>query len=267
MDKPLKILGDGKNPAIDIALDTIRINKQALVFVNSKRGAEKTAEDIAKKNKEQTNDQITLSEKILNDLSSPTKQCRRLHKCVRQGIAFHHAGLTSNQKTLIEDAFRAGTIKIIACTPTLAAGLDMPAFRTVLKDLKRYTSRGMAHISVLEYLQMSGRAGRPGYEDYGESISIAKTQVDKEEIVDKFINGEPEEIYSKLAVEPVLRTYLLSLISTNVVNTKKSILEFFKQTFWAHQYKDMRKLATIMDKILMLLDDWKFMRTQENKDT
>ncbi|MFO7711552.1 MAG: helicase-related protein [Candidatus Woesearchaeota archaeon] len=245
------------NPVIDLSLKTIDMNKQALVFVNTKRSAEKTAEDISKKC---SGDLKSLSEKILNDLSKPTKQCIRLSKCVKKGIAFHHAGLTSGQKSLIEDAFRDGTIRIICCTPTLAAGLDLPAFRTIIKDLKRFGPRGMQYIPVLEYLQMAGRAGRPGYETYGESICIAQSEAEKEEIVEKYLHGEPEDIYSKLAVEPVLRTYLLSLIATKLVSTKEEILDFFEETFWAHQFKDMNRLEMIIEKMLDYLEHWEFIR-------
>ena len=66
----------------------------------------------------------------------------------------------TKQRELIEDNFREGVIKIICATPTLAYGLSLPAFRSILKDLRRYGPRGMAYIPVLEYLQMSGRAGR-----------------------------------------------------------------------------------------------------------
>ena len=145
-----------KDAYINIALDTIRLGKQALIFTNSKPGAEKSAEEISKKNK--NNELSELSEQILKTLPKPTKQCERLAKCVKHGIAFHHSGLHPKQKEIIENAFRDGTIKIIACTPTLAAGLDMPAFRTILREVKRYTNTGYNWIQTLEYYQMAGRA-------------------------------------------------------------------------------------------------------------
>ena len=127
-----------EEPFIDIVLDTIEKNKQALVFVNTKRSAEKCAEEISKKIKLEKEEHLKLAEKILNVLPKPTKQCERVAKCARKGVVFHHAGLHSEQKDLIEDAFRQGIVRIICCTPTLAAGLDLPAFRVIIKDLKRY---------------------------------------------------------------------------------------------------------------------------------
>src|SRR3990167_1346952 len=95
-----------QDETIDLALDTIKIGKQALVFVNTKRSAEKVAEDIArflKKSNQNVNDE--LAKEILHDLGKPTRQCERLAEIVKQGIAFHHAGLTSKQKELIQDNF------------------------------------------------------------------------------------------------------------------------------------------------------------------
>ena len=261
-----KISPETGNAALDLALDTIKIGKQALVFANTKRSAEKTAEDIAKKVKTENKKLTELSDKILKALSSPTKQCQRLSNCIKKGIAFHHAGLVAKQRELIEDNFRNGAIKIICCTPTLAFGLDLPAFRAILKDLRRYGPRGMAYIPVLEYLQMSGRAGRPKFDKFGESIIVAASENEKKKLYEKYVLGNPEEIYSKLAVEPVLRTYLLSLIAANFVNTKKQIIDFFSRTFWAFQFVDMDKLIIIIDKMLGLLEEWEFIQRQNKED-
>ena len=244
---------------IRLVLDTISIGKQAIVFANTKRSAEKTAEDISKQIKNVSLDD--LSEKVLKVLSRPTKQCERLAFCIKKGIAFHHAGLRAEQKELIEDNFKKGVIKIVCSTPTLALGVDMPAFRVILKDLRRYGHRGLDWIPVLEYLQMAGRAGRPSYDKEGQAIAIAATDAAKDEIWNRYVNGIPEEIYSKLAVEPVLRMYLLSLISSGFVKDRDSIISFFEKTFWAYQFKDMYKLENVIDKVLKQLGEWEFIKT------
>ena len=239
-----------------LSLETINKGKQAIVFLPSRSSAEKAAEDISKLTALQL---PQLEKDILHAVSTPTKQCRRLSHCIRKGVAFHHAGLTQKQKDLIEDGFREGTIKIVCSTPTLAAGLSLPAYRVIIKSLKRYTgSWGMDWIPVLEYLQMAGRAGRPEYEKEGQSIIIAKDENEQQEIYEKYICGVPEEIYSKLAVEPVLRTYLLSLISAGIIRNEKSMMDFFGKTFWAQQFGDMPKLEAIMMRMLQLLEKWGF---------
>ncbi len=249
-----------KNATTNIALDCIEKNKQALVFVNSKRGAEKQAEDIAKTIKQESKEGSEIGDRVLNILSKPTKQCKRLAGCLKCGIAFHHSGLHPKQRQLIEDAFRSGRIKVISATPTLAAGLDLPAFRVIVRDTKRYVMKyGMRPIAVLEYLQMIGRAGRPKFDSYGEGICIAKNEKNKEELYCSYLTGEPENIESKLAVEPVLQMYLLSLISSGIISTKNDITEFFNKTFWAHQYKDTNELYTKIESVLNLLIEWGFL--------
>lgn len=246
-------------PAVDLALDTIQQGKQALVFVNTKRSAEKVAEDIAKKL--QANDSLTgLSERILHALQQPTVQCERLAKAVQKGIAYHHAGLVHEQKELVEEHFRLGNIRIICCTPTLAQGIDLPAFRAIIRDLKRHGAHGLSWIPVLEYHQQAGRAGRPKYDSYGEAICIAGSKPEKEEVMEKYINGKPEDIVSKLAVEPALRTYVLSLLASGVCRDLPSLLAFFGKTFYAHQYKDMAGIKRIIGNILSQLEEWEFIR-------
>ena len=254
------------NEIIDLAIDTIYKNKQALIFVNTKNSAEKQAEDISKKIKEVSFDE--LSNEILNVLTKPTKQCKRLSNCVKKGIAFHHSGLNHKQRELIEDNFRDGTIKIICCTPTLAAGLDLPAYRSIIKDLKRFTSRGMQFIPVLEYLQMIGRAGRPKYDSIGEAICIAKDEQSFDEIYEKYICGTPENIYSKLASEPILRKYVLSIIASETVKDEKELINFFKRTFFAFQFGDIKKLELMILNVLNLLEEWGFIKYEhDNQDS
>ena len=258
MPKQVKIDDEFESGAINLALDTLKIGKQAIVFVNTKKSAEKTAEDIAKKIKATSENLNLIAENALNALPKPTKQCEKLSFCMRKGIAFHHAGLTHKQKDIIEENFRNSTIKIICCTPTLAYGVDLPAFRAIIKDLRMYTIHGLSWIPVLDYMQMSGRAGRPNYDSEGQAIVIAMTENEKEKIEEKYLNGTPEDIYSKLAVEPVLRTYVLSLIAANFTTTKKQLFGFFDKTFYAHQFKDLRKLHSTISKVIDMLEEWEF---------
>jgi len=265
MQESVKIEQKYSDSVINISLDTLEKKKQSLVFVSTKRSAEKCAEEISKKIKSSSDELIKLSSECLKAASKPTRQCRRLASCIEKGIAFHHSGLHSKQKELIENNFRKGNIKIICCTPTLAAGLDLPAFRAVIRDVRRYTGQGMVFIPVLEYLQMSGRAGRPSFDSFGESILISSAEGEKDALIDKYIEGVPEDIQSKLAVEPVLRTYLLSLIATKVIQSKEQIVDFFSRTFWAFQFRDMPELETRIHKMLSLLVDWGFLQFVDDK--
>jgi helicase len=263
MHRKVAIATPYADATLNLAIDTLQHGKQALVFCNTKRGAESQAEKIAEKCKDVKDHALlkSIAEQILGAVNSPTKQCKRLAMCVGRGIAFHHSGLHSKQREIVETRFRDGTISIICATPTLAMGMDLPAYRSVIRDLKRYTqgtSWGMSDIPVLEYEQMSGRAGRPGKESSGQAICIAGTESEKERIMERYVHGEPESIYSKLAVEPVLRTYVLSLIASGYVHDRTSLYRFFDQTFYAFQYEDMDKLHGILDRMTMLLAEWGF---------
>ncbi len=97
----------------------------------------------------------------------------------------------------------------------------------------------MEWIPTLEYHQMAGRAGRPDFNDeYGEAICIADSDKDVEAILERFINAPPEKIFSKLAVEPALRSYCLSLIATGFAKSKQELSNFFEKTFYGKQYGD-----------------------------
>ena len=258
MTKSVNVDDEFDSAVLNIALDTLKNEKQVIIFVNTKRSAEKTAEEISKKIKRNDSLLNELSGKALNSLTKPTKQCERLAFCLKNGVAFHHSGLTSEQKNIIEDNFRNSSIRIICCTPTLAYGVDLPAYRVIIKDLKRYTVHGLSWIPVLDYMQMSGRAGRPKYDKEGQSITIAMTEAEKEKIEERYLNGLPEEIYSKLAVEPVLRTYVLSLCVAGFASTKKQLFDFFDRTFYAHQFKDLRRLHATVSKVIEMLENWEF---------
>src|SRR3989339_267572 len=254
----MDIPSTGDNPVIDIALHTISLGKQAIVFVGTKSSAEKQAEDIAKKIKKSGPRCLEISEQAKNALPQPTKQCTRLAYCIGKGIAFHHAGLVQKQRELIEKEFRSGAVKIICCTPTLALGVSLPAYRAVIRDLRRFGRRGMEWIPVLEYLQQAGRAGRPEHDDKGECIAIASTEPEQEEIIKRYIFGEPEPIHSKLAVEPTLRFYLLSLIASRFVKDMDQIMAFFSKTFYASQFKDIEEIQEKIVRLLRQLEEWEF---------
>jgi len=145
-------------------------------------------------------------------------------------------------------------------------GVDLPASRVILKDLRRYGYRGLQYIPVLEYMQMAGRAGRPKFDNKGEAIIISQSDSHKDELTERYIEGFPEPIFSKLAVEPVLRTYVLSLISAGFVNSKKDIFNFFEKTFWAHQFQDIEKLHSKIEGMLNLLEEWEFLMSSDDSD-
>ncbi|MCX8178604.1 MAG: DEAD/DEAH box helicase [Candidatus Aenigmarchaeota archaeon] len=249
---------------MSILKNSIDMNKQALFFVASRRNAESLAEKLSDETRKYLSSVDVMSlkkiaDEVINALDTPTKQCKRLGKCVENGIAFHHAGLIGKQKKIIEDNFRKGIIKAIVATPTLAQGVNTPSHRVIIRDVKRfYAGIGARYIPVFEYKQMAGRAGRPEFNSEGESILIAKNEEEAFELAERYINGESEEIQSKLALEPVLRMHVLALISSGFVKNLNQLYDFFRQTFYAHQYGDISGLDVRIERILERLIEFGF---------
>ncbi|MFH1445220.1 MAG: DEAD/DEAH box helicase [Nanoarchaeota archaeon] len=261
-NKKLELIGKDE-PINELISEVLSKNKQSLVFVSTRRSAESVAYKIGNyiSNKLSSDEKVKLeklSEKVMKILDHPTKQCEKIADCVKNGTAFHHAGLTSKQRKLIETSFREGLLKVITATPTLSFGLNLPAYRVIIRDLKRFSSfSGMIYLPTLEIMQMAGRAGRPKYDNEGEAILIAKNKNEATYAWDNYIIGDPEDIYSKLGVEPVLRTHVLALISSGVTPDKNSLFDFFSKTFYAHQKGDILELKIILERVLASLQQFR----------
>lgn len=229
----------GGNGAISLVLDTIADDGQSLVFVNSRRAAQRFAEKLREQVASSTGDGQRLKQAARDVLAGEesTSIAKKLAECIRQGVAFHHAGLRSGQRRVIEDAFRAGDLKCIVATPTLAAGVNTPARRVIIKHTYRYSGQAgcMVPIPHMEVAQAMGRAGRPGYDDVGEAILVARKERQLQQLMERYLNAELEPIHSKLGSEPALRMHLLSLIATDFAVTIDEIIDFFNRTFHAHQ--------------------------------
>ena len=219
---------------IDLGVQCVKEGGQSLIFAEtrtrSKSLATKAIDGIERLlEKKELNELEKISKKILAT-NEHTDLVKTLAILVKKGVAFHHAGLNQTCRQIIESEFRKGTIKLLSSTPTLAAGVNLPARRVVISNISRYNAKVGANrpISVLEYKQLCGRAGRPQYDKYGESIVIGNGN--KEEIIEFYIKGEPEPIESKIADDKSLRTHILSVIVTNPGIKKEEILDFFLQT-------------------------------------
>lgn len=225
--------------AITLVLDTIKNEGQCLVFESSRKNCSSFAKRAGSEvSKLLTKVQKEKLKEIADSIreTGETENAELLAKCVEGGTAFHHAGLSSAHRKIVEDAFRANRLRMISSTPTLAAGLNLPARRVIIRSYKRYDSNwGMQPIPVLEYKQMAGRAGRPHLDPYGESVLIAKSFDEMETLFEDFIYASPEDIWSKLGTENALRTHVLSTIASGFAGSIDELLEFLGSTFFAYQ--------------------------------
>lgn len=185
-----------------------------------------------------------------------TELNRTLSNIVTKGVGFHHAGLGLKSRQIVEDAFRKGTIKILFATPTLAAGVNLPARRVVITSIFRYNYEygGNVPLSVLQYKQLCGRAGRPAYDKYGEAIIIADSRTNPEDLYNHFVLGEPEPIVSQLMNETALRVHVLGVIASRPKILKSELLYFFEETFLSKSHRN-ESISFEIDSLLHYLHD------------
>ena len=219
-------LNSAGDPCVTLAVDGLKTG-QVLFFVNTRRSTQALASKIAKKLKNIVEEPLKFSDSVYKST---------LRECSIHGTSFHHAGLKREDRLLIEKAFKENILKVLVATPTLAAGINMPARRVVVRDVKRfYQNWGYLPIPVLEIHQMMGRAGRPRYDTEGEAVLVAKTEEERDLLFHKYIYAETEGIYSKLASQSALRTHLLALLASDYIRNEEDLKKFFSKTFYVHQ--------------------------------
>jgi len=237
---------------LNLCMDTIAEGGQCLVFVSSRRNAEAFAKRAAGSIKSDEPALAAYAEKLRG--TAETEMGKNLALCVERGSAFHHAGLSRAERTIIEEGFRKGFIKCISSTPTLAAGLNLPARRVIIRDYLRFTAgEGMQPIPVSEYHQMAGRAGRPRLDPYGEAVLIAKDETGVAELFDCYIEAPVEDVHSKIADPAALYTHILSLIASGFADTRSELASFMERTFYVHEHRQGRVMQKSVDTALKFL--------------
>ncbi|MEM3549878.1 MAG: DEAD/DEAH box helicase [Candidatus Bathyarchaeia archaeon] len=252
-----KVEREAKNPAINLALQTVKDGGQALIFASTRKNAvnlaRKAAPTISEKLSKPAKRILEREAERILATGERTRISELLAELVRCGVAFHHAGLGGGHRKILEDAFRAGRIKVLTATPTLAFGVNLPARTVIIQDYKRYEpGYGYYPISVLEYKQMSGRAGRPKYDTVGEAVLIAKTSDEADYLMESYVLAKPERIWSRLAVERILRSHVLATVAADYAHTEYGIYDFFGKTFYAYQY-DISAIKNVVARILKYL--------------
>jgi len=230
---------------VKIVEKAMQDNSQALSFVSTRRFTESLATYVAKKiNKKLSKSQKQNFKEVANKLlevpknkgSLPTTTCVKLADAAEKGVAFHHAGLFTEQKEIIEEEFRKGNILMISATPSLMYGVNLPSKSVAIRDTTRWTSNGPQPIPVFDYEQMSGRAGRPQYDDVGYSYLIAKTADEAINLEDYYINGEIELTNSKLIDnKDAVYKQIIAQIASTLSKDLDELIDFFEKTLYGYQ--------------------------------
>ena len=233
---------------VKIVEKAIEDNSQALSFVSTRRFTESLATYVAKKiDKKTTKEQKQKFKQVADKLlevpkkkgSLPTTTCLKLAEAAEKGVVFHHAGLFNEQKEIIEDEFRNGNILMITATPSLMYGVNLPSKYVVIRDHTRWTSNGPASIPVFDYEQMSGRAGRPQYDDVGYSYLVAKTMDEAFDLEARYVNGEIELTNSKLIYnKDAIYKQIIAQIASSLSKNLDDLNDFFGKTLYGFQMKN-----------------------------
>jgi superfamily II RNA helicase len=179
-----------------------------LYFVFSRRDAESMARSLVR-----TLDHSLLEydeeqavrnriRQFTNDPSASSAFDDNLFEMLRQGVAFHHAGLHVALKALVEELYENRLVKVLYCTGTFALGINMPARTAVFDGLERFDGRGMIPLPSREFMQMAGRAGRRGMDARG--LVVIRTDVgDWPEIemrLKAYMEGRSEPVRSRFGL-------------------------------------------------------------------
>jgi helicase len=246
--------GEGEERLIDADTDSpwetltqnlchfVEGGESCLVFVKAKHEARRGAELLAGRL-----DQPPASNALekLRELE-PTRCRNSLLETLQRGVAFHNADLSPEERTVVEDAYRAGEVLVMVSTSTLAVGMNLPAQNVFISaDKWRFDPRldmpWKTPILHTEYENMGGRAGRFGAgHEYGRALLIAMTPFDQETYWRRYVEGEKEPIQPQLAVGP-LEDHVLRLVAARACRTPESLLTHLERTLtgcwiWAERY-------------------------------
>jgi helicase len=234
---------DVSSAVIEIAIDSLDNGGQALIFAETRKRASslaaKAAEGVYKRLDKTSKRMVAEVSSQIRSKGDDTELSRNLCQLVSKGVAFHHAGLGPSSREIVEESFKAGIIKLLTATPTLAAGVNLPARRVVIASILRYDSDygGNMPISILEYKQICGRAGRPKYDSFGEAVIVAESGASAKDLYDHYVLGTPEPLRSQLTNDRAIRVHLLSTIASVPGMKKFEIYDLFGSTLFAQQYK------------------------------
>ena len=228
----------------------------AIYFVFSRKGCDNAAEECRDLNLLNNEESKLLKQEI--DLAcAENKALENYNKLdlLKKGIAAHHAGLLPQMKTLIEELFAKGLIKVVFSTETLAAGINMPAKTTVINNLSKATDEGFRTLKASEFLQMSGRAGRRGLDDSGFVVTVKNGNYSAGEVALLAV-AKPEDITShfKASYEMVLNLLMGHKPDELKKLIEKSFGQYLVEDKLAEEIGRLKKLEKQIEDIEFSLD-------------
>lgn len=261
---------DGDN-VLNICLNTIKDGCSILIFCMAKNRCENLAQSLASSfyslGSKQCEFSSILREQLktesISEVLEQLKNCpvgldQILMKTISFGVAYHHAGLTFDERDIIEGAFKSGAIRVLVATSTLSSGVNLPA-RVVIIRSPVFLRQP---INILTYKQMSGRAGRMGKDNKGESILIC-TDAEKRIGFDLMM-GALDPVKSCIESEDKYMRAVLEMIASQVVCTKEDLNIYSKCTLLYAQQEGSLSQDKLIEVTLKELQNYELIRLQED---
>ncbi|KAK6161831.1 hypothetical protein DH2020_001672 [Rehmannia glutinosa] len=224
----------GKDPdhVVELCNEVVQEGHSVLIFCSSRKGCESTARHIAKYLKRfsvsprsEQGDSFDVSFAIDSLRRSPAGLDPILEETLPLGVAYHHAGLTVEERETVETCYRKGLVRVLTATSTLAAGVNLPARRVIFRQPRI----GRDFIDGTRYKQMAGRAGRTGIDTKGESVIICKPEETKKILA--LLNDSCPPLNSCLSEDRNGMTHaILEVVAGGIVQTASDIHRYVRCT-------------------------------------
>ncbi len=125
-----------------------------------------------------------------------------LKKFLRHGIGIHHAGLLPKYRVLVEKLAQKGSLKVICGTDTLGVGVNVPIRTVLLTRLSKYNGEKVALLTARDFHQITGRAGRKGFDDQGWVVAQAPEHVIENSRLERKAAGDPKKAKKTVKKKP-----------------------------------------------------------------
>ena len=178
-----------------------------------------------------------------------SEHSQQLAHCIARGVAYHHAGLSSEERELVERAYKGGAVRVLTATSTLAAGVNLPAKRVIFREPFLFANGKNTPLDKVptNFLQMAGRAGRSGIDKSGQAIVLVTArrrpgfrdadgneywnQQEKDMLT--LLNAGCEDLKSCLSGDREgMQRAMLDIISTRAVCTLNDMEAYIKCTLY-----------------------------------
>lgn len=179
-ERPVPLEFDYIYEPLETAVEQLVKEDRAPIYIVhfAQADAVKTAVDLAR-----TVKLPEVDRRAINQTLKGTQMNKGFGKTLRdllgKGIAVHHAGMLPRYRRAVERLARQGLLLAVCGTDTLGVGINVPIRTVLFTSLVKYDGRRERHLSAREFHQISGRAGRPGFDTVGYVRTLAsETELD-----------------------------------------------------------------------------------------